>query len=44
MGGIGNSGADIARIGKLGVDYVSAGALTHSVKAADISLDVEVEK
>ncbi len=31
-------------IGKLGVDYVSAGALTHSVKAADISLDVEVAK
>lgn len=31
-------------IGKLGVDYVSAGALTHSVKAADISLDIEVAK
>ncbi len=29
-------------IGKLGIDYVSSGALTHSVKAADISLDVEV--
>ncbi len=27
-------------IGQLGVDYVSAGALTHSVKSADISLDV----
>lgn len=34
----------LPEIGKLGVDYVSAGALTHSVKAADISLDVEVEK
>ncbi len=31
-------------IGRIGVDFVSAGALTHSVKAADISLDIEVEK
>ncbi|MBR1952306.1 MAG: nicotinate-nucleotide diphosphorylase (carboxylating), partial [Lentisphaeria bacterium] len=31
-------------IGEIGVDFVSAGALTHSVKAADISLDIEVEK
>ena len=30
----------LERIGKLGVDFVSAGALTHSVKAADISLDI----
>ena len=34
----------LPRIGKIGVDFVSAGALTHSVKAADISLDIEVEK
>ena len=27
-------------IGKIGVDFVSAGALTHSVKAADISMDI----
>ncbi|MBR7119303.1 MAG: carboxylating nicotinate-nucleotide diphosphorylase [Lentisphaeria bacterium] len=32
----------LARIGKTGVDYVSSGALTHSVKSADISLDIEV--
>ena len=31
-------------IGKLGVDFVSSGALTHSVKAADISMDIELEK
>lgn len=31
-------------IGETGVDFVSSGALTHSVKAADISLDIEVEK
>ena len=28
----------------IGVDFVSAGALTHSVKAADISLDIQVSK
>ncbi|MCQ2378094.1 MAG: carboxylating nicotinate-nucleotide diphosphorylase [Victivallaceae bacterium] len=33
----------LGAIGRLGVDYVSAGALTHSVKSADISLDVEVK-
>ena len=27
-------------IGKIGVDFVSAGALTHSVKSSDISLDI----
>lgn len=31
-------------IGKLGVDFVSAGALTHSVKASDISLDIQILK
>jgi nicotinate-nucleotide pyrophosphorylase (carboxylating) len=34
----------LPRIGKIGVDFVSAGALTHSVKAADISLDIQVNK
>jgi len=32
------------RIAALGVDFVSIGALTHSVKSADISLDIEVAK
>ena len=30
-------------IGKIGVDFVSAGALTHSVKSSDISLDIRLE-
>ncbi len=30
----------LAQIGQLGVDYVSVGALTHSVKSSDISLDI----
>ena len=30
----------LAAIGKLGVDFVSSGALTHSVKSADISMDI----
>ncbi len=34
----------LGRIGKLGVDFVSLGALTHSIKAADISLDLEEVK
>ena len=34
----------LPRIGKLGVDFVSSGALTHSVKSMDISLDIEVVK
>ncbi len=34
----------LPRLAKLGLDYVSSGALTHSVKSADISLDIEVEK
>ncbi|MPM73381.1 putative nicotinate-nucleotide pyrophosphorylase [carboxylating] [bioreactor metagenome] len=34
----------LPRIGALGVDFVSCGALTHSVKAADISLDIEVKR
>ena len=34
----------LKRIGATGVDFVSSGALTHSVKSADISLDIEVKK
>ena len=30
-------------IGQIGVDFVSAGALTHSVKSSDISLDIQLE-
>jgi nicotinate-nucleotide pyrophosphorylase (carboxylating) len=30
----------IKAIAKTGVDYISVGALTHSVKAADIGLDI----
>jgi nicotinate-nucleotide pyrophosphorylase (carboxylating) len=30
----------LLEIAKIGVDYVSMGGLTHSVKALDISLDV----
>lgn len=32
----------LASIGKIGVDFVSSGALTHSVRSCDISLDIEV--
>ncbi len=34
----------LPRIGGIGVDFVSSGALTHSVKSADISLDIRVAK
>ena len=34
----------LRRIAEIGVDFISVGALTHSVKSADISLDIEVEK
>lgn len=30
----------IARLASLGVDFISSGALTHSVKSADISMDI----
>lgn len=33
----------VAAIAETGVDYISVGALTHSVKALDISLDISVE-
>ena len=32
----------IHRLGLLGVDVISVGALTHSAKAADISLELEL--
>jgi nicotinate-nucleotide pyrophosphorylase (carboxylating) len=31
----------IAEIAKTGVDFISAGALTHSVRAIDIGLDID---
>ena len=34
--------ARLPAIGRLGVDFVSSGALTHSVRSMDISLDIEV--
>jgi nicotinate-nucleotide pyrophosphorylase (carboxylating) len=33
----------IAQVAETGVDFISSGALTHSVKALDISLEVEVK-
>lgn len=33
----------IASIAKLGVDFISVGALTHSVKAVDISMDIKLD-
>jgi nicotinate-nucleotide pyrophosphorylase (carboxylating) len=32
----------LPEIGKCGVDFVSAGALTHSVKASDISMEIKL--
>ena len=32
----------ISEIARLGVDFISVGALTHSVKATDISMEIEV--
>lgn len=34
----------IPSIAETGVDFISSGALTHSVKSADISLDIIIEK
>ncbi len=34
----------LKNIGRIGVDFVSAGALTHSVRSMDISLDIEVTR
>lgn len=36
--------ANVRGFAEAGADFVSIGALTHSVKAADISLEVELEK
>ena len=36
--------ARLRSIGELGVDYISSGALTHSVKSSDISMDIELEE
>lgn len=33
----------IPRIGRIGVDFVSVGALTHSVKATDISMEITLK-
>jgi nicotinate-nucleotide pyrophosphorylase (carboxylating) len=32
--------ANLREIGQTGVDFISLGALTHSVKALDVSLEV----
>jgi len=32
---------DVPKLARLGVDYISVGALTHSAPAADVSLEVE---
>jgi nicotinate-nucleotide pyrophosphorylase (carboxylating) len=34
----------VRRLSALGIDVISVGALTHSAKAADISLELELEK
>lgn len=35
---------NIVEVAKTGVDYISIGGITHSIKALDISLDIEVEQ
>ena len=35
---------NIAEVAKTGVDIISLGALTHSVKAFDISLKIKTDK
>lgn len=35
---------NIVEVAKTGVDYISVGAITHSVRALDISLDIELEQ
>ena len=35
---------NIVEVAKAGVDYISIGAITHSVKALDISLDIDIAK
>ncbi|MBQ2019068.1 MAG: hypothetical protein II209_06415, partial [Alistipes sp.] len=36
--------AYIIEVAATGVDYISVGALTHTVKAMDISMNIQVEK
>ena len=33
----------VGEVARLGIDIISVGALTHSAKAADIGLDLELE-
>lgn len=35
---------NIVEVAKTGVDYISIGGITHSIKALDISLDIELEQ
>jgi len=35
---------NVKEVAEIGVDFISVGALTHSVKALDISLEVELKK
>lgn len=35
---------NVKQVAEMGVDFISVGALTHSVKALDISLEVELEQ
>lgn len=35
---------NIVEVAKAGVDYIAIGAITHSIKALDISLDIELEQ
>ena len=34
--------ANVRAVAEIGVDFISVGALTHSVKALDISLEFEI--
>jgi len=36
--------ATVSEVGRTGVDYISVGALTHSVVALDVSLEIELEQ
>jgi nicotinate-nucleotide pyrophosphorylase (carboxylating) len=35
---------NVKEVAETGVDFISVGALTHSVKALDISLEIELKK
>ena len=34
----------LIEVAATGVDYISVGALTHTVKAMDISMNIQIEK